>query len=474
MQETAPRPEKLLESASERNATSASKPSPGDTSLRPDSIPKSSGEKACADDPETVPAELEARTIERLKGWRLHGTTFAIVFRAFQGIGGSGLLSLTFVIFPEMVEPEKYALYASFTVLAFVLGFLFGPIFGGAIVGYSTWRWVFLLNLPAGLVTLVLVFIFIPVGFPDLRATTALVHLGMLGEIDYIGASLVFATSAFLVSALEEGGTAYAWSSSAIVVLLVLEIKWTTKQPIFTLRLMKNRVFMGALLYEILWLSGEYTLTLRRITFLTGATFTVAVIQIPQEWQTVSNCTALEAGTRLLPFTIFYSVGTILAMILTSKLHVPPVFVILLGAALQIISVAVMSCIPVRTGAAKYICEIILGIGVGTNIGVLVQLTPQLIRGKDQATAMGAITQFRALGGVIGLASVTNVFNDYVRSQLSRQLTPDQLTSLLQSAITAIAQLPPESQNAVKSTFAVAYDLQTKVLIGFAVAQALA
>lgn len=263
-------------------------------------------------------------------------------------------------------------------------------------------------SLPAGLVTLVLVFIFIPVGFPDLRATTALVHLGMLGEIDYIGASLVFATSAFLVSALEEGGTAYAWSSSAIVVLLVLggvciicfigwewfvEIKWTTKQPIFTLRLMKNRVFMGALLYEILWLSGEYTLTLRRITFLTGATFTVAVIQIPQEWQTVSNCTALEAGTRLLPFTIFYSVGTILAMILTSKLHVPPVFVILLGAALQIISVAVMSCIPVRTGAAKYICEIILGIGVGTNIGVLVQLTPQLIRGKDQGS-YNIVTKF--------------------------------------------------------------------------------
>lgn len=71
---------------------------------------------------------------------------YSIVFRAFQGIGGSGLLSLTFVIFPEMVEPEKYALYASFTVLAFVLGFLFGPIFGGAIVGYSTWRWVFLLK----------------------------------------------------------------------------------------------------------------------------------------------------------------------------------------------------------------------------------------------------------------------------------------------------------------------------------------
>ncbi|KAL9106453.1 MAG: hypothetical protein Q9227_008541 [Pyrenula ochraceoflavens] len=135
---------------------------------------------------------------------------------------------------------------------------------------------------------------------------------------------------------------------------------------------------------------------------------------------------------------------------------------------------AVMSLIPERTGAGKYVSESVLSIGLGTNIGVLVQLTPQLIRGKDQAAAMGAITQFRALGGVVGFAIATNAFNGYVRSNLRSELSTSQLTQLLQSVTTFIESLPPGIQKQVRSVFASAYDLQMKIMIGFAVAQAVA
>src|SRR3954468_5778423 len=87
---------------------------------------------------------------------------------------------------------------------------------------------------------------------------------------------------------------------------------------------------------------------------------------------------------------------------------------------------------------------------------------------------MGAITQFRALGGVVGLSIATNVFNDYVRSKLSMFLTPEQLSALLQSVTSGIDELPSALQPTMRSTFGSAYDLQTKVMIGFAVAQALA
>lgn len=89
------------------------------------------------------------RSIVSFPGSRVRGKTdrvYRLVFRAFQGVGGSGLLSLPFVILPEMVEPKKYALYAALTSCAFVLGFLFGPLFGGAIVENTTWRWVFLIK----------------------------------------------------------------------------------------------------------------------------------------------------------------------------------------------------------------------------------------------------------------------------------------------------------------------------------------
>lgn len=88
-----------------------------------------------------------------------------------------------------------------------------------------------------------------------------------------------------------------------------------------------------------------------------------------------------------------------------------------------------------------------------------------------KAAAMGAWTQFRALRGVIGLSIATNVFNSFIRSKLSGHLTSTQVTSLLQSLETAIASLPPDVGGFVGATFASAYDLQTKLMIGFGVAQ---
>lgn len=129
---------------------------------------------------------------------------------------------------------------------------------------------------------------------------------------------------------------------------------------------------------------GMQLLMLGRMSFLTGVPFTVAVIQIPQEWQTVVRTSTLVAGLRLLPFTLFYSVGQVIAMLLMSKLQVPPVFVFFLGAVSQTIGMAVQAFIPFHAGAGKYGCEILLGVGLGANMGGLVQFTPQLIRGKDQ------------------------------------------------------------------------------------------
>ena len=71
-------------------------------------------------------------------------------------------------------------------------------------------------------------------------------------------------------------------------------------------------------------------------------------------------------------------------MMLTSKLHVPLVFVLFLGAVIQIVGMAITSFIPLRTGAGRYGSEVLMSIGLGANLGVLVQATPQMIRGKDQ------------------------------------------------------------------------------------------
>nr|POE79719.1 efflux pump apf11 [Quercus suber] len=242
-------------------------------------------------------------------------------------------------------------------------------------------------SLPLGVCALILLFLFLPVGFPNLEATKAQIELSKLFEIDAFGALLVFGACAFIVSALEESGAAYSWDSATIIVLVVLSgasalifpfwefaihRRWKTIQAIFPWRLLTHRVFMGAFM----------------ACFLAGVNVTVSVIQIPQEWQTVFGTSALEAGIRLLPFTLSYAAGTILSMILATKLKVPPVFVVLSGGILQSVATCVIALLPVRGGAGKYVCECISGVGAGQNIGVLVQLIPQLITGPDQGEIM--------------------------------------------------------------------------------------
>ena len=86
---------------------------------------------------------------------------------------------------------------------------------------------------------------------------------------------------------------------------------------------------------------------------------------------------------------------------------------------------------------------------------------------------MGAITQFRAFGGVVGLAVATNALNSLINSRLSSVLTADQLASLLESVQT-VATLPPSLQGTVRSAFADGYNLQMRIMIGFSAAQVLA
>jgi MFS family permease len=69
-----------------------------------------------------------------------------IIFRAFQGVGGGGVYTMTFVILPEMVPKEKYALYAGIISGVAAMSSLMGPIFGGVISDQGTWKWIFLLK----------------------------------------------------------------------------------------------------------------------------------------------------------------------------------------------------------------------------------------------------------------------------------------------------------------------------------------
>ena len=188
-----------------------------------------------------------------------------IAFRALQGVGGSGLYSLCNVLIPEITPKDHFATMSAATGVVFAVSSVLGPVLGGVISQESTWRWIFLLNVPCGVVALVvLVFAWPspPNPYPNLRAPLkALAH-----HVDFLGTFLLLAASVLLIFGLEQAGAAeYPWDSPIIISTLTVAgacflslAAWIAFldlmkgkvpiNPILPVRLLTNRILIAAVL----------------------------------------------------------------------------------------------------------------------------------------------------------------------------------------------------------------------------------
>ncbi|KAE8163989.1 MFS general substrate transporter [Aspergillus tamarii] len=405
-----------------------------------------------------------------------------IIFRAFQGIGGAGNYSLCAAIVLELVPPEKYAKYTSSVAIVYALSLLLGPIFGGAISESSTWRWVFLLNIPPAALAGAILILVLPDRFPnhhvprDERTRFSLqksIREAFL-KVDMLGSSMLLVATVCLVAALEEANQEYEWRSPFTIVMLVISgvtwvvfLAWERRvtlassqvEPVFPWRFVHNRVWLGMLLNSI---------------FL-GGTWFVTIFQLPQRFQVVNGLSPLQAGIRFIPFTVAAPVGSALSSAVAKALKIPLVYLVLLASVIQVVGFALLSTLSasLTITAAQYGYQIIAGFGCGINISLLILMTPFTVEERDKAVAMGAVAQFRVMGGSIFLAIVTSVSNGFIRSHLRGLLDDDQLHSVLHSAA-AVPMLPPDAQTMVRTVFSESYNLQMKILAGCAGGQVLA
>ncbi|KAH8685445.1 MFS multidrug transporter-like protein [Tricladium varicosporioides] len=404
--------------------------------------------------------------------------TQLIALRAFQGLGGGGNFALASIIFIELVPPELYPKYTSSVSVVFSISLLLGPIIGGALNNSGTWRWIFLLNVPLGVLAGIALLICLPNNFPyhgqtgQYRQTAALPSKETFRRVDFLGAALLLIATTLLVAPLEEAGQKYAWKSSFVVVCLVIsgcswlvfvfwEYRVTQNQrsvePVFPWRLMTSRTWMG-MTFNALFL---------------GAPWFVTIFQLPQRFQVVNNASALSAGIRLVPFTLAAPIGSVVSAAIAGKFKVPPIYLVIGGSCLQVIGFALLSTLPLiaRMVPEQYGYQVIAGFGVGINISTLIVMTPYSIKeARDKAVAIGAVSQFRIMGGVIGLAIVTAVYKGYVNSRLDIILTESEKYALLQST-ESLVTLTPAIQEQVRVIYAGGYNLQFRILIAFAAAQ---
>lgn len=123
--------------------------------------------------------------------------------------------------------------------------------------------------------------------------------------------------------------------------------------------------------------------------FLTGAPFTVAVIQIPLKFQAVHGVSPLGAGVRLLPFAVMSPIGSGFAAGIAGKAKIPPIYIMLAGSVVQIVGFALLSISPTsqHINNAQYAYEAIAGSAVGVNLVCLILMTPFTVEIKDQCNS---------------------------------------------------------------------------------------
>ena len=136
------------------------------------------------------------------------------------------------------------------------------------------------------------------------------------------------------------------------------------------------------------WLDVHKCLRRNRSIFLTGAPFTVAVIQIPQRFQAVNNLPPLGAGIRLLPFALTCAIGSVVTAGVAGKAKIPPIYLMLGGSAIQVVGFALLSTAPktTRISHAQYGYEAISGFAVGVNLCCLIMMTPFAVEKRDKCS----------------------------------------------------------------------------------------
>jgi EmrB/QacA subfamily drug resistance transporter len=348
-----------------------------------------------------------------------------ILFRGLQGLGGGAIFPVALAVVADLYTPAERGKYLGFFGAVFGVSSLVGPGIGGFITDTFSWHWIFFINIPIGLISLIILWRLLPA----IRRPEAARH------IDYVGAFVfTLAIAPFLVGLTNKGGTHLVngtkvpndWSDPAVAGLILvglafgalfLWIESRAPEPIVPLSLFRIRTF---------------TISVTAM-FLAAFGFFTAVIFLPRWFQTVAGASATESGYNILPLLaglIFSAIasGQIVARVGRYK--------ILLFASLVLLAFGLFLLTNLRTDtdrATLWLWMALAGLGIGPSFAVFTLIVQNSVSPDRIGVATSSLTFFQQIGGTVGLTLASTVFADRLTAEIPTQLVkagvPQQLVT---------------------------------------------
>lgn len=327
-----------------------------------------------------------------------------IAFRAVQGIGGGGIGAITFAIIAELVVPRERGKYIGLFTSAFALSSVAGPLIGGWIVEQTSWRWIFLVNIPLGGIALAITASVLHMQFHRIEA-----------KVDIRGAVLLSLSILGLFGVLEFGRT-WGWISIRLLSLLAATIVllWAfvreerrASEPMVPMRLLRDRVVFVCSV----------------IAFLIGTAMFGATLYFSVFFQDVRFISPTVSGLQSLPIIIGILISsTVVGRLIshTGRYRVFPIvgtFVMVFGIAISALAIS-----PTSKYSVMAIAMGLIGLGIGATFPTLSIASQNAVSIRDLGITTALITFFRTLGGAVALALYSTVFNSVVIDRLKDRL----------------------------------------------------
>ena len=362
-----------------------------------------------------------------------HSMDQLIAFRAVQGAGAGGLIIGAQAIIGDVVSPRQRGRYMGYFGAVFGASSVIGPLAGGFLTQHASWRWVFYVNLPIGVVALAVIAVVLHIP----RTTTR--H-----SIDFLGAALLGGAVTAIILLTTWGGTTYAWGSAQIiglgagsVVLIGLFVlaEQRAAEPIIPLALFRISVFTVS----------------NAIGLLIGFVMFGVIIYIPLYLQTVHGATPTSSGLQLLPLIAGMLVTFIISGRMVTKSGRYKIFPIL-GTAVMTVGIYLLSLMtPLTSLTISSVYMFVCGVGIGLVMQVLVVAIQNAVPRNQLGTATSSSSFFRTIGGSFGVAALGAVFNSRLAANLPKYLPTSALSEVRGSNVTAspaqLDALPPTIRN---------------------------